>query len=510
MSDKEVKNEKVMTKYDRKVQRREEEKAREAKQKKMTTAVSVVVVIALIALIASFPIRTLIAQNQTFITVNGEEITRVEFDYYYNNVVNDYLNSYGAYLSYFGLDASKDFDSQMYDENMTWQDYFEEMTVENMKGTKAIKAEADAAGFQYDSAKEVEEFKNSVKEAAKTAEVSVGKYVKQIYGQYATLNGIAGYVADSARNNAYYDQIAESKKATDEEIDAYYKENANDYDSVDYYVAEFPAEITAEEPTEADIETAMNAACDLADAARDTLSADGDFMQGETYDEVAYAIADWLFDEARVAGDTEVIEDADSNTYYAVEFVDRYLDENATADVRLITLNEDNAQTVLDEWKAGAATEESFAELCKKYSVDTNTASNGGLVEGVTESDLVTEISEWVFAEGRVAGEATTISIEGGNSYVVYYVGQGEPEWKVSIGDTLSNEKMNEYLESIAEPVVVEDPKGNLNYLKVQAELEAEEAVSGGDVSEGDVSEGDVSGGNVSEGDVSGSDVSAN
>lgn len=505
MSDKEVKNEKVMTKYDRKVQRREEEKAKEAKQKKIATAVSVVAVIALVAFIASFPIRTLIAQNQTFITVNGEDVTRVEFDYHYNNVVNDYMNTYGAYLSYFGLDASKDLDDQMYDENMTWQDYFEEMTVENMKGTKAIKAEADAASFEYDSASEVEEFKESVKEAAKTAQVSTGKYVKQIYGQYATLSNLADYVAVSARNNAYYDQIAETQKATDEEITAYYTENANDYDSVDYYVMEFPAEITAEEPTEADIEAAMNAACDEADAARDEVALNGDFMEGETYNEVAYAIADWLFNEARVEGDTEVIEDADSNTYYAVEFVKRYLEEDATADVRLITLNEDNAQTVLDEWKAGAATEETFAEICKKYSVDATTASNGGLVENVSESGLVAELSEWVFAEERAAGEATAISIEGGNSYVVYYVGQGEPEWKVSIGDTLSAEKMNEYLESIAEPVVVEDPKGNLNYLKIQAKLEADESVSGGDVSEGDVSEGDVS-----EGNVSGSDVSAN
>ncbi len=493
MSDKEVKNEKVVTKYDRKVQRREEEKAKEARQKKITTAVSIVAVIALVAFIASFPIRTLIAQNQTFITVNGEEVTRVEFDYYYNNVVNDYVNSYGVYLSYFGLDVSQDFGSQMYDDNLTWQDYFEEMTVENMKGAKAIKAEADAAGFQYDSAEEVEEFKTSVKEAAKTAEVNTKKYVKQIYGQYATLNSLADYVAVSARNNAYYDQIAESKKPTDEEIDAYYTENSNDYDSVDYYVTEFPAEITAEEPTEADIEAAMNAACDLADAARDNLSVEGDYVQGETYDEVAYAIADWLFDEARVAGDTEVIEDEDSSTYYAVEFVDRYLAEDATANVRLITLNEDNAQTVLDEWMAGAATEDSFAEICKKYSVDTTTASNGGLVEGVSESGLVTELSEWVFAEERVAGEATAISIEGGNSYVVYYVGQGKPEWKISISDILSTEKMNEYLESIAELVVVEDPKGNLNYLQVQAKLEAEESVSDGDVSEGDVSEGDVS-----------------
>lgn len=499
MSDKEVKNEKVVTKYDRKVQRREEEKAKEAKQKKITAAVSIVAVIALVAFIASFPIRTFIAQNETFITINGEEITRVEFDYYYNNVVNDYVNQYGAYLSYFGLDASKDFSTQMYDDNLTWKDYFDEMTVENMKSTRAIKAEADAAGFQYDSASEVEEFEKSIKEAAKTAQVSTKKYVKQLYGQYASLNILTDFVAQSARNNAYYDQIAETKKATDEEIEAYYAENAVDYDSVDYYVMEFPAEITAEEPTEEEIEAAMNAACDLADAARESVDVNGELIEGETYSEVAYAISDWLFDEARQNGDTEVIEDADSNTYYAVEFVNRYLNEDATANIRLMTLGEGDGQAVLDEWTAGAATEESFAELCKKYSEDPNTSANGGLVEGATTDSLRAELADWVFAEERSVGDTTTITIEGVNTYVLYYVGAGQPEWKVNIGNVLQSENMNEYLTAIAEQVVVEDSKGNLNYLKVKAQLEAEEAVSGGDVSGSDVSGSDA----VSEGDVS-------
>lgn len=495
MSDKEVKNEKVVTKYDRKVQRRKEEKAKEAKQKKITTAVAIVVAVALVAFIASFPIRTYIAQHETFVTINGEEITRVEFDYNYNNVVNDYVNQYGAYLGYFGLDVSQDFSTQMYDENLSWKDYFEEMTIENMRGTKAIKAEADAAGFQFDTAAEVADFKEALKEAAKTAGVSTNNYVKQLYGQYATLNNLSDFVAEAARNNAYYEQIADSMKPAEEDIENYYNENPDNYDSVDYYVMEFPAEITAEEPTEEDIEAAMNAACDLADAALDNVSSEGELMEGETYAEAAYAIADWLFDEARVAGDAEVIEDADSSTYYAVEFVNRYLDETATANVRAITLSEDNSQAILDEWNAAGATEDGFAELCKKYTVDSTAVSTGGLMEGVTEDSVSEELAAWIFAEERVAGDTTSITIESGNTYVLYYVGQGEPEWKVNISSSLLSEKMADYLDSISADVVVEDVKGNLNYLKVQARLEAEAAVSDGDVSGSDVavSEGDVS-----------------
>ncbi len=502
MSDKDVKNEKVMTKYDRKMQRRKEQKAKEEKQKKITIAVSVVVVLALVAFIASFPIRSYMAQNETYVVINGEDVTKVEFDYNYNNVVNDYVSQYGAYLGYFGLDVSQDFSTQMYDENLSWKDYFDEMTIENMKKTKAIKAEADAAGFQYDASAEVEAFEKAIKEGAKNAEVSTKNYVKQLYGQYATVNNLTDLVAEAARDNAYFEQISDGMVASEEDIVAYYEENANDYDSVDYFVTEFPAELTSEAPTEEEIEAAMNAACDEADAAVDHVSIEGEEVIGESYSDAPYAIADWLFDPERAEGDSNVIEDADNNSYYAVEFTKRYRDETPTANVRAILTEEDKAQGILDEWNAGAGTEESFVDLCKQYTTDNSAVATGGLMQGLTTDSVTDELGSWIFAEERSVGETTIITLESGTTYVLYYVGMGEPEWKVSIGNTLLAEKQNEYMESIATDVTVEDAKGNLNYLKVQAELEAS-------VSDGDVSGSDVSGSDVEEA-VSEGDVSAN
>lgn len=497
MSDKEVKNEKVMTKYDQKMQRRKEQKEREEKQKKITKAVSMVVVLAVVALIASFPIRSYLAQNETYVIVNGEEVTKVEFDYNYNNVVNDYVNQYGAYLGYFGLDVSQDFSTQMYDENLSWKDYFEEMTIENMKKTKAIKAEADAAGFQYDSEAEVEAFKKAVKEGAKTAEVSTANYVKQLYGQYATVKNLTGLVAEAARDNAYYEQVSEGLEASEEEIVAYYEENANDYDSVDYYMTEFTAEITSEEPTEEEIEAALNIARDEADAAVDHLALEGEEVTGEKYSDAPYAISDWLFNEDRAEGDREVIEDEDNNSYYAVEFIQRYRDETPTVDIRAILTDEDKAQGILDEWNAGIATEESFVELCKKYTNDSSAVSSGGLMEGLTEESVTEELGSWIFDTERSAGDASVVTLESGTTYVLYYVGEGEPEWYVSVGNTLLGQNQSEYMKAITEDVMVEDVKGSLKYLQVQEEEDMEDTVSDGDLSDGDVSEGDA------EGDVS-------
>lgn len=487
MSDNE-KKEKVVTKYDLKMQRRQAEKEKELRNKKIGKAVAIVAAVAVVALIASFPIRTFIATHEAFITVNGEKVTRAEFDYNYNNNVNRYVNQYGAYLGYFGLDVNSDFATQSYSDDMSWKDYFEQMTVESIKTSKGLKAEAEAAGFTFDSSEEVQEFKDSVKDAAKEANTSTAKYIKQLYGQYASMGRVTEYVAENAMVSAYMDQVSEGLVASDEEIQTYYEENKDDYDSVDYYVETFPAEIP-EDATEEQIEAAMNAACSLADAAVDNVTENGELMLNVKNADAEYAISTWLFDENRKAGDTVVLPDEDNHIYYALGFEKRYLDEQPTANAHIIILGEDNGQSILDEWNAGAATEESFIELWSKNSADTS--RKDGLYENLAADSLDTELADWLFAEGRQTGDTGYVVAESGTSYVVYYVGEGEINWKADIADILLSEAQNEYTEQFVDSVVVEDAKGNLNYLKVLAEREAAEAEGESSEETGEITEGE-------------------
>lgn len=497
MSDNEIKKDKVVTRYDRKMQRRQEEKEKEARRKKISQIIGAIVAVALVVLIASFPIRAYQAANGTFITMNGEKITRVEFDYNYHNVVNDYVNQYGSYLSYFGLDVNSDFSTQMHSEDLSWKDYFEQVTVDNMKKTKGLKLEADAAGFTFDATQEIADFKKAVKDAAKENNTSVKKYIKSLYGQYASVNAIADYVEESARVNAYYEQLSDSMEATDEEVQNYYNENTDSYDSVDYYVGEYVAEITAEEPTEEQITAAMEIAKEQADTEVAVLESRGEKQVNQRRSSVPSAIRDWLFDSARKANDTSVIEDTDNNTYYAVKFVDRYLDETPTADIRLITVNTDETtgQAVVDEWKEGEATEDSFAALYDTYNSDTGYQVDGGLMEGITTDNVPSEVADWALGSGRASGDVDFVETESGTCYVMYYVGLNDPDWKLDVKSTLLSQAQTEYMNQIAEYVTVEDPKGNLNYLKVQ---QAAENVSDGDASTGDASTGDASEGDVS------------
>lgn len=503
---KEQTEQKVMTKYDRKVQKRKEEKEKEKKEERISTAVGIVFLVALVCLVASFPIRTYLATHETYVVINGEKVNKVEFDYVYNTTKNNYITQYGSYLSYFGLDTSKDLSTQMYSDTLTWQDYFEQNAVESLKQNKALMAEAKAAGFTYDTTDEYNTFKETIKTSAAAAGVSDKEYVRSIYGSYATMGRIEEYVKNDMVMNAYYQKLQEDNAPSDDEIQSYYEENKATYDSVDYRLttieADLPTEPTeladpveetaddttgttdgtaatdttqdiAYQPSDAEIAKAMDDAKVLADDAEQTVAKDGEAHENEKKSSVNYMISDWLFDDARKAGDTTVITNDNSHCYYAVAFEKRYLDETPSADVRVIIPTEDKTgEEILEEWKNGAATEDSFAELCKKYTQDTSAVENGGLFEQVTKTGMTEELSNWIFDSSRQAGDTVAITVSD-TTYVLYYIGQDQPEWKINIKNTLVSDTMSQHMQDITADVTVEDPKGKLNYLKVQAEESA-------------------------------------
>ena len=503
---KEQTEQKVMTKYDRKVQKRKEEKEKEKKEERISTAIGIVVLVALVCLVASFPIRTYLATHETYVVVNGEAVNKVEFDYQYNLTKNNYITQYGSYLTYFGLDTSKDLSTQMYSDTLTWQDYFEQNAVESLKQNKALMAEAKAAGFTYDTTDEYNTFKETIKTSAASAGISEKEYVRSIYGSYATMGRIEEYVKNDMVMNAYYQKLQEDNAPSDDEIQSYYEENKATYDSVDYRLTTIEADLptepteladpveetaadttgttdgtaatdstqdTAYQPSDAEIAKAMEDAKVLADDAEQTVAKDGEAHENEKKSSVNYLISDWLFDDARKAGDTTVITNDNSHCYYAVAFEKRYLDETPSADVRVIIPTEDKTgEEILEEWKNGAATEDSFAELCKKYTQDTSAVENGGLFEQVTKTGMTEELSNWIFDSSRQAGDTVAITVSD-TTYVLYYIGQDQPEWKINIKNTLVSDTMSQHMQDITADVTVEDPKGKLNYLKVQAEESA-------------------------------------
>lgn len=497
--DTEEKQKKIVTKYDRKVQRRKEQKAKEERDRKIGKAVGIVLAVALVCFIASFPIRTFLTVKGTYITVDGKSVSRVEYDYYYNIAMSNYLNGQGAWLYYMGIDLSGDLSKQMFSEDMSFKDYFDEMAVELISQNKALAKEGRAAGFVYDTSENYKEYIKALREYVAEEGTTTKAYIRSVYGTYATESRVKPYVEEMMYANAYYDSVVGEMSFTQDEIQQYYEENKDDYDLIDFRLSSVFAELPKEpteladpeattapaegaetgetdsyEPSEAEIAAAMEKARAEAENLEKTIKTEGEQTVGAAYSDVLYTLREWLFSEERKPGDTTVVEDATYNRYYVLAFEQRYRNESLSVDARVIIASDGNGQEILDEWKSGAATEASFAELCDKYNDSGSTYPEGGLYEGMRVSRLSEEMKEWFSDSSRVSGDTAVISPEGDTySYVAYYVAPNRAEWIVSIESTLRSNQASEYIDRLIDSVVVEDKKGNLNYLKVYAQREA-------------------------------------
>lgn len=353
---------KVMTKYDRKMAARKAQEEKDKRDDKMfkilSSLIGILLVLAVVIGIGTSVINKQSAIKGTYITVGERNVSRLEFDYYYNASVNDYLNTYGSLLPYMGLDTTRDFAEQVYDETMTWKDMFDQRAVQQMQQIYALTDDARTNGFTYDNAADYAERMADYEQAASSAGVTEAEYYKSIFGQYATKNNIAPFIKDGILAAAYYNHLIEANAPSSAEIEAYYQENPQDYDKVDYRSFVFNAEI-GEDASEDDIAKAMGEAEEKANAfvnqrkggsdfeelciqnASDEAKADYEdtateycLREGQYRAYIPSAISSWLYEDGRGAGDIEVIASEESQQYYVVEFVNRYYDaEESEAEI---------------------------------------------------------------------------------------------------------------------------------------------------------------------------------
>ncbi|MCD8381063.1 MAG: hypothetical protein LUC95_12270 [Lachnospiraceae bacterium] len=374
---------KIVTRYDRKMEERKkaEEKAkREDRRFRIGCVIVAVLVVVFLAYSVISPIvKKYAAVNSVYITVGDYALTQQEFDVYTYTVYNEWLEYYGSYASLFGLDTSTDIANQTYSDGMTWKDYFEAEAAEVLLEYAALTDAANEAGFEYDTDADYEDFLASVEEAAEEEGLTVSAYYKEAYGQYATAQVIEEQYRFSVYAASYYDELYAGIEVTDEEIVEEYQADPSAYDYVDYRVFTLSAEYE-EDADEAAITAAMEEAKALVDefaerladgedfnelcleyCAEDDTSSyedDGSLLEGVRYSGVSSDYADWLFDDSREEGDTEIFEDEESYYYTIVMFVDRYYDTE---------INDEIYSNIFDE-KLDALMEELTADYSYTFS----------------------------------------------------------------------------------------------------------------------------------------------
>lgn len=457
-----------------------------AKRKKVVKRVilSFVAVVLVLVLSAGIVFATGIPNRYlTAMTVGDHNITVAEYNFYYYTSYQSFLSQYGEYASMFGLDTTKSLDSQNCAMSTgTWADYFAEQATEQIKKNMVLidAAKEENITLNEEDKAQIEVFMTALKEQSRQQKVPVTK----MFGKGATEQSIREAYTNYTLALRYGTYKRSTYTYDDAALQAEYEANKDTYD-VSTYRTYAVTSTAADDADEATKEAAMKEAKKKADdmlakitdeksfAEQVRLSID-DEQQKETYkdddatlrvDQVKSTIAnssqelaDWLFSTSRKTGDKTVAE-TDKSYVIAYMVTPVHRQEYKTVNVRhvLSAINDttddaaakQKADDILAEFNAGDKSEDSFAKLATEKTDDTGSAANGGLYSNVKKGDMVTEFNDWCFDPSRKAADTAVVKTDYGY-HVMYFVGYGEPQWKVAAKENLTDKDYNAFYDAKA------------------------------------------------------------
>ncbi|MDR0951337.1 MAG: peptidylprolyl isomerase [Oscillospiraceae bacterium] len=464
------------------VEKRQTEKQKALEKTKKENRM-IAIVSAVLVLLAVFLVgfnSNLLYRNFTAVKVGNESFTAAEFSFFYKTAYNNFVTQYGDSVSYLGLDTSKSLSAQSsaFGEG-TWEDYFKEQALSQMSNMTMLYTRAKEAGFTLNA--EQQEELNAVIEGFETNYVLYGysdlnTFLSSNYGKGLNIKKVSELLEMSYVASFYSQAMRESFQYTTDELEEKYSSDKDNYDSFDYL--SYYISGAADEEAGIDAETAMAGAEEKANAiiaednysealfdpkaAEGTLAEDvfkekglelteteatENYSQGKS---ISSAYGDWLKDASRKYGDMTVIADTSGTGYYVLFFLGRDDNSYETVAVRHILVNvtpaEDGtfteeakqealteAERILQEWKDGEQTEESFAALAEQYSEDVDANgminSEGGLYEKFPKRSMVPEFNDWSFDPARQSGDTGIVFNEGSYTgyHIMYFVGKSEP-----------------------------------------------------------------------------------
>ena len=495
----------------------EEAKKKAVSRRKWTWGtIGVIALIAAILLLNSGLMYT----ATTALKANGTKYSPAQVNYYYGNQYLNIVNTYGSYLSYFGLDTSMglagldDQECSMTTDGGSWRDYFRDMAKMDVQQSRAMLDYAAENGITLteDEIAEVDTQFEGIEEMAKSYGYgSADKLYSMNYGSGVTTKIVRQAALDSALVQKVYNEKQDSLSWTDEEIEARYQELSGDRDLFDYdlyYVSAETVETTV--PGEEGEEDTVEMTADDQSRAEAKATADAIVMAYKDGDDIedlherfhvavesqteahpsertevsgssiADAYAEWMKAE-RQEGDVEVFADAEEDPagYTVVMFVGRNDNHYPTASVRHILIKAEagedgtysdeakeaartRAEEILAEYEAGEKTEESFAALAEQYSEDDGSNQNGGLYENIYQGQMVAEFNDFCFG-GHKPGDTGIVYGESGSYagyHVIYYVGEGALYSDYIAETDLKNEAMESWTDGLTEACEVTEGFG--------------------------------------------------
>ena len=359
----------------------------------------------------------------------------------------------------------------------------------------------------------------------------VDTFLKAQYGHGATEETYRAYSELTALASAYQTHYSESLTYSDADLRAADSEAYDAYTYNTYYLAAsrfLEGGTTAEDGTTTYTDEERAAAVAAAEEAAKSLTgeeiatladldaaiaalpvnADTTAASSAHADTLSSAISgtysDWVKDNARKEGDityvastsTSTGEDGSETTttdgYYVIYYIGSNDNTFPLKNVRHILVSfeggttdpntnvttysdeekaaaKEKAEELLNQWKSGDATEDSFAALATENSTDPGSVENGGLYENIYPGQMVATFNDWCFDESRKPGDTGIVETNYGY-HVMYFVGDAQQNYRdYLITNDLRTADVNAWYSNLVDSAVTTD--GDTRYIRTDLVL---------------------------------------
>lgn len=330
--------------------------------------------------------EVLAARDTVVARIGDYTLTNGQLQVAYWMEVQNFLNTYGSYAAYFGLDYTKPLDTQICsvsENNGTWQQFFLASALNSWKNYQSMAAEAENASYEMDPAlaAELASIPQMMEESALMYGFESGEaFLQYNVGKGALMEDYAHYMGLYYPGTLYFEELCNANLPTDAEVETYFTANE----------AAYLESGLAREDKYVDVRHILI----MPDGA------DSSNIRTETFDEAAWASA------------------------------------------------KTKAEEILAIFEAGDKSEDSFAALAMEYSHD-GSASTGGLYTDVTKGQMVANFENWCFDENRQTGDYGIVETEFGY-HLMYFVDSRPvwmDAVKSEMANMLSNDLLNAILD---------------------------------------------------------------
>lgn len=330
-------------------------------------------------------LRSQLARNTVVATAGTYELTNGQLQVLYALQVLEFVDQYGEYISYSGIDLTKPLGDQVYDKatGLTWEKYFLQEALSQWIQYCAMNKKAKENKFELpaDFAEHMENLEETIQKSAKEDGFkSVNAMLQHDLGVNVRYEDYYEYLSLYYVSNLYIEDLMEGVKVSGDDLEKYFKENESDLKN----------------------------------------------NYGVTKDSGNYVDVQHIL--IMPEGGTKS-EDGKTTTYSDAEW------EACRA----------KAQAIYDEWLAGDKTSESFGKLANEKSQDQDgKVTNGGLYENVAKGQMVEAFDEWCFDSVRNPGDHGLVKTEFGY-HVMYFVGS-EPIWSTYCRLGIQNQEVQKII----------------------------------------------------------------